>query len=507
MAAVHPALAPMCVAAILIASGCGRESAPSPAPTETSPTAAATTSPDHPDGDRAPEPDAEAAGETGAPEPDAELSEHGEDWLVWFRRGDAYRTRWVHVIDDRFEIAGERGAVIVSDGARLWRLVRRDAVDSVTSCGCVTDDDGACAVLGRLTRPGLSALDLENGRETPIVTASTAGSAGDGLEVSLSLTGGAGALLFFETSESGYECGAHNVYDRSAGVFDLARGARDDELYDVVGARLPASVRDPAVSDLVTELARCDGEALEAAEVSRQMKLAGVHLALDEAGKPAVSWGFVMPLPYICAPDYRAYGGGDSGLLSEASELSLGGPVPAGLSAALADVGAAPTVGLSRVTATGGERAAALARFLEAPEAAWPPESFAVVPIDDPAEARDALAMREVRAGRKLVRERDYTAALMAFDRAVELAPKLALARSGRGHARLLAGDLTGARADLDEALKLGEGPVFAAQIHFNLGQVAERAEDLATAREEYARSLELRPNPAVEAALKRVSE
>ncbi len=55
-------------------------------------------------------------------------------------------------------------------------------------------------------------------------------------------------------------------------------------------------------------------------------------------------------------------------------------------------------------------------------------------------------------------RRKDFASAIGHYDRALELEPKAALVMNNRGFSRFLAGDLAGAEADLNEAIRLGAG-------------------------------------------------
>lgn len=105
-------------------------------------------------------------------------------------------------------------------------------------------------------------------------------------------------------------------------------------------------------------------------------------------------------------------------------------------------------------------------------------------------------------AGRRATRAKKYDEAIGAFTTAVEKRPTDARARSERGYARLLGGDIAGAQVDLDAAKSLGAKPEVLAQIWFNLGLVHEKKRDAEAARSAFAISGSLAPSAAVEAKL-----
>ena len=145
-------------------------------------------------------------------------------------------------------------------------------------------------------------------------------------------------------------------------------------------------------------------------------------------------------------------------------------------------------------------REAALARFSAVPEPSWPPERVGYQ--DDREATARGRAHDKIQEGRRLTRANDYAAAIAAFDAALAADPTLAAGHSGRGYARLLAGHLDEAKADLEAALVRDDAPKFQAAVYFNLGQVAERRGDLAAARAAYTRSQQLRPTQATKDAL-----
>jgi|GEM_PF-2823222 len=101
-------------------------------------------------------------------------------------------------------------------------------------------------------------------------------------------------------------------------------------------------------------------------------------------------------------------------------------------------------------------------------------QSGGVVAIDRPApthlSATDHLA-----AGRKATTAGHYVAAIRHLDAALREDPTLAPALSGRGYARLQAGHLFAARADLKRALTMSDDERFRGAVEHNLTAVAEK--------------------------------
>ena len=102
-----------------------------------------------------------------------------------------------------------------------------------------------------------------------------------------------------------------------------------------------------------------------------------------------------------------------------------------------------------------------------------------------------------VERGRTLTRAKDYAGAVAAFDAALGADPTRATAFSGRGYARMLAGDAKRAQVDFEAALGLDADPKFQAAVYFNLGLVAEAAKDAVAARRAFERSQALNPSAA----------
>jgi hypothetical protein len=485
--------------AVLALVGCGEPSAPS-ADTPRAADAPAKT------GDAKIPGDAQIPGDAKTPEPEPEptAAPAGEDWLVWSSRGDQWVTRWIDATARESTQVAERQALVLSDGTRLWRLERHDAEVDVLPCECLEDEGAApagCKPRARLTLPGLRAVELVGGAVISVRAPETSELYGEGIEHHLEPVGGAGSRLFYAWGESGYMCGAHGLVEGGTGVFDLAVGAPVEDPFSAVGRALPAEVREPAGTEIQARLQECDADAPTLREVlDGQMGLAGLRVGLG-AGVPRIEWDFAVDTYYACSPDYTAWGQARSGLMPAAAPLGLDG-LPGGVTHALAQLGDASTVGWARLSLTGPARAAALEAFRSAPEVKWPPASITERPVgaEDP-EAR-RRARTKLDEGRRLTRSRDYAAAITTLDAAIELDPALARAWSERGYAKLLAGDLPGARIDLEAALPLDQGAAYRAAVHYNLGQVAERSGDEKAAEAAYTTSLALRDNETVRKAL-----
>lgn len=500
---------PSLILAFTLLAACGKKDAPAPTPTpptETATAAPATLEPP-------PETVAATTEDTVEPAPEADTAapaptaQAGEDWLVWSRVGGGWLTRWVSVTHAGFELVAEKKAVIVSDGARLFRVERADVTVDVSPCVCLDEEDAPdCKVIGKVTRPGLRAVDLAGGAPIDVYKAEDGPMWGSDMDLAVDLGGGVGALLFVDWNDGGYFCGAHGSWEGGTKPFDVAKRAVPDAIYPTVDRKLPEAVHKPALDELYAPLKDCEDEEMTREQAAERVGLGAVGVRIGEGGAPSVTWTFSADVMYACSADYGVHATVTTGLLPEASDLGLAGPLPGGVVKALAAAPEQGTVGWARVTLEGDARAAALAAFQASPEPAWGPTRFSEVLNEASAPTGDAAAAKKaVSEGRKLTRAKDYAGAVAKFGEAIALDATHAPAYSGRGYAQLLGGMFDGAKADFDKALELDKEPVYQAQVYFNLGQVAEKQNDPAAAKAAYAKSLELRPNDAVQKALDRL--
>lgn len=429
----------------------------------------------------------------------------GQDWLVWFMRDGAPTTRWVRVEGDDAYVLAERRALIVGEDAKLWRIERKDASMELMSCDCAElEDESKCKDRQKITTLGLRAVAMDDGAVSDLIVAQTGSLHGElaGDQV-LEVVGGVGRRVFVREADEKFWCGAHPDYEHGVVVYDVAAGKYVENAFDAWPQRLPDSVRKPAAEKILPEFKECQedegtGSQLMAEFAKDGMFLAEVAVELA-GGVPTVHWLFGLTVTYACSSDYMIAGEASSGLLDAAEPLGLV-PVPAGVAKAFAAIGSATAVGWSKLAFDPSARDAAFAGFSAAPEPPWPPERFGRKEAE--AAATHSPAQDKLDEARKLTRAKDYPAAIAAFDAALALDSTLAAGYSGRGYARLLAGDLVAAKADLTAALTHNATPQFQAAVYFNLGQLAEKAGDTAAARAAYERSLALRPTKAVKAAL-----
>lgn len=153
----------------------------------------------------------------------------------------------------------------------------------------------------------------------------------------------------------------------------------------------------------------------------------------------------------------------------------------------------APAGALSPARADAAPSASALAGAESSP-----PGSPSAEPA--PAAADRKVYLDALAEGRAAVRDKRYREAIAAFGRALGAMPHEPRALAERGQARLLAGDLEGAAADLQGAERLGPDDRLAAHLWFNLGLIDEQRGEPARARSAFARSYLLSPTPAIKA-------
>lgn len=107
-----------------------------------------------------------------------------------------------------------------------------------------------------------------------------------------------------------------------------------------------------------------------------------------------------------------------------------------------------------------------------------------------------------IQAGRKRTVAKDYAGAIASFDAALVQIPDHPRALSGRGYAKLLADDLSGAEADLRKALAAPGTKKLESAVAFNLGLVAEKRGDAELARAQFSLANTLHASKAAQEKL-----
>ncbi len=326
----------------------------------------------------APSTSKEAAPEDGRPNAAAPSPQpEGEDWIVWFDRGQGVRSRWYSATADAATLVAEREALAVSDGSRLWHVQRADASKTVMDCACMEEASERCTQVGAIATPGLRAMPMDEGPPVVLEAADTQTTYGDVDALSLWLRGGVGPRLFVETADAGYFCGAHGSSSSHTAVRDASSPAQPGAWPSVA---LPqVLLRQAALSNgMFDDVRACGAEG----EVSlddftrEQMRIVSVSMSLD-AGMVELRWHAEADGPHVCTGEEAFHGYVDSGLMPPAEPLGLGGPMPAGLARAMIDVGTASVVGWSKVERAGAQRDAALQWFGTLDETPWPPATVA----------------------------------------------------------------------------------------------------------------------------------
>lgn len=479
--------------AAIAVHGCGRErdAAPSPAPRVESPPAAPTV-------DTPPEPSKAPPSKA----PPAPTPTH-DDWLIWVVRDDLSTTRWIDAdADPSARVVAERSALIVGEGAQLWRIAREDGEIDVRSCACArAETDPGCTTTGRITSFGLRAHGLAGARGGAMIVPTTEAMIATDAETRLRIVGGVGPRLLYTVEESGDFCGPHGLLAHKTVVFDLIAGAPDSEALATTAAALPMALRTEAATAIRDALVACKQRGELELVRDRSMTLAGLEVAL-RGGAPELRWHFAADAPYACAGDNLVHGDVTTTLVPEAAALQLTPDLPAAVTEVLAGLGEADAVGWGHLQWAGDRRDAAIELFRSASDTAWPsaiaiPHASGESPAPPPSD--------ELARAQRMLRIRNEPAAIAIFDRILARTPDDVTALAGRGHARVQAGRLDEAAGDLARALELADSDSRRADIVFDQGQLAERRGDLAGAQTAYDAALALDARPEIQAAIDRV--
>lgn len=485
------------------------DAAASPAPETAPPSAPDAAPPSAPDAAAPSAPDAAATREQDAlvqersdalvPAPSAP-SGIGEQYVVWTSAEGGYRSAWIAARADGAEVLATRDEAVLFDGVQLLAVQPRYTPFREVGCEYVLEEvpEGTAVKLGP-TRyyPYMIVKPLgAAGAERELVAAydgRMGNAAADGKPAtywgehwgrSIQLAGGFGSRLFLVECDGGYGCGAHGEQGCSFVQVNLTKA--DAAALDLTGAANALAER--VKPELDKWIAGSDEEV-----TADSISLDAVW-ALNDAGALKVDYVFVAGVSYAATQgDWGSY---TQSLTYKAEPVpALGFPeVPAAVRDYLAKQPAGVAVGWSVIPATTALEAQ-LAAFKD-PSTLAPPK-----PVDETAEGQ-AAGEAKLGEGRKATREKRWADAVKAFDEAIAGAPTLARAWSGRGYAKLLAGDLDGAKADFDKALELEQAPKFQAAVWFNLGELALRKKDEAAAKAAFTRANALAPSDAAKKQL-----
>lgn len=478
--------------------GCGKK-APAPPATSAPATQAPATSapPTSGPATTAAAPDAGAVQDAGnatvAEAPDAGAAVTSDDLIVWTGGTSGRQTVWLHGDD---VVATRPEAVTVFDG-KVWALGERWRVIKQYPCATGGSDDLATGDHTKAPTPivaaTLVAKELGGAGEIVVANAVTdADSEWDGdIEGTVALEGAIGAKLFVAGGEGFYGCGAaHPEASGFAEVFDLAtKAAAPIE----ASPELQKKVADALLAERKASGTDCSGDDAPAIEPGAPSTLV---LGYAE-GHAQVAWQADGPeeAHYRQACEVSAK-------LPVTGDASLGfGPFDARLEKVLAGAKGQGVFGFATVPA---DKREALLELFKKEAPSFQPAPKVEAP---PAEGEVGVASL-IEQGRKATRAKDYAGAIAAFDQALTKDAKSPEAYSGRGYAKLLAGDMAQAKADLEKALTLEtKNAGFQSAVWFNLGQIAEKAKDLTAAKAAYEKAAALKPSKAVQKALDRVSK
>lgn len=373
--------ATLCLGLVVAGTGCSKKQpdappapaapAPAQAPAEKAPAAAPEAkAPAEPEAKDPVDQEAKAPADPVAPA--APEQKASEEWLVWADTPTGWRTRWVALSGDGFESVAEKGALVISDGTRLWRLDRQDATVALTPCACEEQPDSEdCKKAQRVARPGLAAVPLPDGASVRLYGSDEA-MEGDDYDASVSVAAGVGSRVFLDWSESGFFCGAHGSNTSGLVSVDPASGERPVDWQSLKDA-LPREVLATAAAEVHRGKTDCDAEeAGTVDDVQKEMRLDSVRASVGADGAVVLHWTFAAEVPYACSADYAASGSATSGLVDGAQQIGLAGPLPAGLLKATAGFAGASRVGWAKLDVKGDARDKLLAAFRDAAEPRWP---------------------------------------------------------------------------------------------------------------------------------------
>lgn len=414
------------------------------------------------------------------------------DVLVWTEGSTGARTTWLEVADGKATSVATREGRVQSDGKDVWVLEQRKVPITLLACEDLEGGDDAPPPAedgekATFDWPTLSARSLLTGTSTSILGSADADPFyGEVWSEQVDVTGGAGGLVMVNHIHTGYGCGAHGYDDSGMFVYDLAaaESVAPDSLIVQYERFKKAPVKELAQKarkeecvdneDTLEEVIFLDGLSLDA----HSGAVGGSATFIHPTG---AEWNFACTL--------------DQDKALDEADLAPRLRPSASVKQALKTLSVTGTVGYSELSLGPELRAKALAAFMALPERVAPA----------PTRARPDAAPH-IERGRKLTAAKKYEEAVTAFDAAIRKDPEAARAWSGRGYARLMAGQLELAARDFDHALTLDASADYRAAVFYNLGQVAEKQGQLQQARRAYAKSLEERPSKAVQKALDAVT-
>jgi len=483
------------IASLSLLAACGKSDTPPPAP---NPAVTPTVNPE------TPTPPADAATPAivePAPEP-APAVPTGPAYVVWIATANGHESTWIAPQEGGYAAVATQPQISVFADETLWGVERPLTSYREISCDEFeneTDDmpakpSGPVHVVEHLAIRGLAGAEV--GKARPMVerlpdyfqkdpdAKGVYTIIGELWGRQLSVDGGAGDLMLIVDCASAFSCGAHG--DATCQFVPFTFGDT------TVKPNLPAATQalSGAVKGLVKSwTAEAEGEELGAPTVEAvSMRFAN--------GVPAAEYLFVADVSYVATDgDWSSYTQSRNYKAPIIPELALP-EVPAEVVAWLAGQTVTTSYGWSAVPVDADS--AILAAFKDAATvpAPRPPASA----IDPTSPAVDAAGM--VKRGRELTRDNKLDDAISTFTTAIELDAKMARAWSGRGYARLRAGDLEGSAADFKQALTLDDSAKFQGAVYFNLGELAEKQGDGTAAVKHYENGNKLAPSAA---ALKRI--
>lgn len=470
------------VLAALTLVACGKSTPPAePAPAADT---SATASPKPPAEDTPPTPSPDTAA------PKAEVDPN--TYLVWWQtdRGDV--TSWVVADGEGVRIEASRPQITVFADETLFGLETRYVPFTETTCEDF--ENGKKTRAGKrwlpyLVAKGLAGREVDQTRElTPPKSAYIIDEppaegvfelVGEHWGRTLKFVGSWRDLLLVTDCEGSYGCGAHGD------VSCMARATKLGSDAPTIDVEKVAKHVAPLAAEFVKAWAGEDDELVPEFD----------HFGIkSKGGEVVIDYVYTASVPYSGSDgSWSSYSQSRTFTAPPVEALDLG-ELPTVVKKALQKASVDSHFGWSIVKPSHLEAAR---RAFDDPSTLPEP-----APSDEVAPATAETPATLVESGRKLSREKDYAGAIAAFDKAIAAEPRHARAWSGRGFAKLGNDDLAGAKADFEQALTLEDAPKFQAAVYFNLGEIAEKQGDLATARSHYEKANTLSPSDAAQKRL-----
>ncbi|MFT7626004.1 MAG: tetratricopeptide (TPR) repeat protein, partial [Myxococcota bacterium] len=293
---------------------------------------------------------------------------------------------------------------------------------------------------GKHTVTALRARPLAGGADTWLVKPPGDPYFGDMDQNEIHFMGGVGTRVFFQRLDSGYQCGAHANHDDYRTVQAVVKSQDPPDLKSML--KLPHPDYAEGVKTLATDAAAEDDCEMGEKYAASKAYLNGLGLSATKAGVDAYVDVIVAVDPDVEWAQNCYF---EESLDLPLKHLKVAAADERLLTAAVKMLQVTGVLGYSRMKVGGAQRAAVLKQFAAAGPA----------PLKPAVAANPARSSSKIKEGRKLTRGKQYPEAIKAFDAAIAADASAAKAWSGRGFARMQAGQLAKAKSDLEHARTL----------------------------------------------------